>query len=248
MISEKGHRKLTQRGAAHLISKIFQIILAKGEGGVVHNGSLENWLVDLRESKGIRVQYSQSHHGSCKGRMVVTDYGDNDERKVVFELETDIPTYRTGHWEKAIEEVFGESLASVQAAMKAFVVYNEKVLILRESANYDSPNKGKWDVAGGRVKLHERYDKGLLREVEEETGLIVKLGKPFSVQQWNTIIKGIENQIFGNFVECFANSPNLVLSKDHDMHQWILPTHYDKYPLVGELSKAFEDYLNRKAA
>ena len=181
--------------------------------------------------------------------MTVEDHVDDQiKRRVVFEFGAEIPTYIIGHWERAIEEVYRESLTSVQAAMKAFVVYNEEVLILRESVDYDSPNKGRWDVAGGRVKLHERYDEGLLREVEEETGLIVKLGKPFSVQQWNPVIKGIENQIVGTFVECFANSSEVRLSKDHDMHRWIEPKNYTNYPLVGELPKAFEDYLNRKAA
>ncbi len=247
MISEKGHRKLTQKGASSLISKIFQIILAKGVGGVVQDGLLENWIAYLKDDK-IKIRYFQSHHGGCEGRLVVTDYTHNDEGEVFFELKTELPTYKIGHWEKTIAELYGKNMKIVQPAMKAFVVYDKRVLILRESMNYESPNRGKWDVAGGRVEFGESCGEGLLREVEEETGLIAKLGKPFSVQQWSPVIKGIENQIVGTFVECFADSPNVVLSKDHDRHEWIDPAHYNKYPLVGELPKAFEDYLNRKAA
>jgi len=57
-------------------------------------------------------------------------------------------------------------------ATKAFIVYNNKVLILRESIKYqEGTNHGKYDVVGGRVKPGQRFDESLLREIKEETGL-----------------------------------------------------------------------------
>lgn len=131
----------------------------------------------------------------------------------------------------------------LQLAMKAFVVHKNSVLILRESSSYDSPNQGKWDVPGGRVKPGEIFYEGLRREIQEESGLIVILGKPFSVQEWRPTIKGIEHQIIGTFIECFSNSSKTRLSKDHDGYEWINPHDYRKYDLVGALPRAFEDYL-----
>ena len=65
-------------------------------------------------------------------------------------------------------------------ATKAFIVYNNKVLILRESIKYqEGTNHGKYDVVGGRVKPGQRFDESLLREIKEETGLAVKISQPF---------------------------------------------------------------------
>lgn len=133
----------------------------------------------------------------------------------------------------------------LQPAMKAFVVYKDRILLLRESSSYESPNQGKWDVPGGRVKPGEIFYEGLLREIQEESGLAVKLGKPFSVQGWRPVIKGIEHQIIGTFVECFSNSSEVKLSEDHDGYEWVNPKDYKKYDLVGALPKAFEDYLTK---
>lgn len=130
-------------------------------------------------------------------------------------------------------------------AMKAFVIYNKKVLLLRESLKYESPNIGRWDVPGGRVKPGERFDQGLIREVKEETDLEIKLDKPFSVREWRPITRGIEHQIIGTFIECFTDSDEVILSRDHDKHKWINPKDYKNYDLVGVLPQVFEDYLNR---
>jgi len=133
----------------------------------------------------------------------------------------------------------------LELAMKAFVVYNDRVLILRESSDYESPNKGKYDVPGGRINLGERFDEGLIREIKEETGLTAKLGKPFSVKEWRPIIKKVEHQIVGTFNECFADSDKVILSKDHDRYEWIRPEDYENYDLVGVLPQVFGEYLNR---
>lgn len=133
----------------------------------------------------------------------------------------------------------------LQPAIKSFVVHKDRVLLLRESSFYESPNRGKWDVPGGRIKPGEIFYEGLLREIQEETGLIVRLGKPFSIQEWRPIIRGIEHQIIGTFVECFSNSSEVKLSEDHDKCEWMNPCDYKEYNLVGALPKAFEDYLNR---
>ena len=77
-------------------------------------------------------------------------------------------------------------------AMKAFIVHDGKVLILRESPkDTERTNVGKYDVVGGRVKLGQRFDESLLREIHEETGLAVKIGKPFHE------VHGLDHRLFG---------------------------------------------------
>lgn len=132
------------------------------------------------------------------------------------------------------------------AATKVFIVYQGKVLLLKESAKYaDGTNAGKFDVVGGRVKPGQRFDESLTREIQEETGLKVKIGRPFFVDEWRPIVKGEQWQVVGTFFEGFAESDKVVLSGDHKAYAWIDPKEYKKYNLINNLIPVFESYLTK---
>ncbi|HEA46265.1 MAG TPA: NUDIX domain-containing protein [Candidatus Pacearchaeota archaeon] len=132
-------------------------------------------------------------------------------------------------------------------ATKAFVVYTGRVLIIRESSNYkEGTSPGRYDVSGGRVKSGQTYYQSLLREIREETGLVVRIRnrhKPFHIDEWRVDIHGDELQIVGAYFECFADSDQVILSKDHDRFEWINPEDYGKFNLIPGLERAFESYL-----
>lgn len=131
-------------------------------------------------------------------------------------------------------------------ATKAFIVYNGKVLLLKESTKYtDGSNPGKFDVVGGRIKPGERFDESLIREILEETGLRVKIKNPFFVNEWRPVVKSEKWQIIGIFFLCIAESDEVILSEDHDEYIWINPKDYKKYNLIDNLIPAFESYLNK---
>src|SRR3989344_2131963 len=112
-------------------------------------------------------------------------------------------------------------------ATKGFINYNGKILIVRESAKYkDATNVAKFDIVGGRMEVGQRFDESLLREVKEETGLEVTIGKPFFVNEWRPVVRGEQWQIVGIFFECTASSDNVTLSQDHDAFEWIDPKEY----------------------
>jgi 8-oxo-dGTP pyrophosphatase MutT (NUDIX family) len=131
-------------------------------------------------------------------------------------------------------------------AVKAFVIYNGKVLLLREKPTYkDGTNIGKFDVVGGRVKPGERFDEGLLREIKEETGLTVTIGRPFFANEWRPVVRGEQWQIVGTFFECTSTSNAVTLSEDHCEYIWIDPKDYREYPIIENLVPAFESYLSK---
>lgn len=134
-------------------------------------------------------------------------------------------------------------------ATKAFIVHNGKVLILRESTKYeDGANAARFDVPGGRLQPGQRFDESLLREIQEETGLEVKIGKPFFVNEWRPVVRDEQWQIVGTFFICEADSDQVSLSEDHDAFEWINPEKYQNYNLIPNLLPAFEAYLGNKAA
>ena len=129
-------------------------------------------------------------------------------------------------------------------ATKAFINNKGKILILRESSEYsDGTNSGRYDIAGGRVEPGQRFDESLLREIKEETGLSVKLGKPFYVGEWRPKVRGEQWQIVGTFFECFAKTNKVKLSEDPDEYLWINPKEYKKHKLIENLIPAFKSYL-----
>jgi 8-oxo-dGTP diphosphatase len=132
-------------------------------------------------------------------------------------------------------------------AAKAFITHRGKVLVVRESSKYDdAANVAKYDVPGGRIEPGQRFDESLLREIKEETGLDVRIGKPFFVNEWRPVVRGEQWQIVGTFFECEASSDNVVLGTDHDDFKWIDPSEYKQYNLIENLYPAFEAYLKEK--
>lgn len=134
-------------------------------------------------------------------------------------------------------------------ATKAFIVHGGRVLILREANAYqDGTNIGRFDVPGGRLQSGQRFDESLLREVKEETGLDVKIGRPFFVNEWRPVKNGEQWQIVGTFFECETASDQVVLSEDHDAFEWIGPQDFQQYNLIPNLLPAFEAYLKEHTA
>ena len=130
-------------------------------------------------------------------------------------------------------------------ATKAFIVHNGKVLVVRESSKYkDGTNIGKFDVVGGRLEPGQRFDESLLREIKEETGLHVKLGKPFFVNEWRPVVRGENWHIVATFFECEADGDEVKLGEDHDDYKWVDPKEYKEHNLIENLYPAFEAFLD----
>ena len=127
---------------------------------------------------------------------------------------------------------------------KAFIVHQGKVLILRESKDYeDGVNEGKYEIPGGRIEPGQKFDESLRREVMEEAGLTINIGKPFHVGEWHPIIGGEECQIVAIFFECSSDSDKVALSKDHDKYLWIDPRDYKNHEMPLGSQDAFAEFL-----
>lgn len=132
-------------------------------------------------------------------------------------------------------------------ATKAFIKNKKgEILILRESSKYkDGSNAGRFDIVGGRLKPGERFDESLLREIKEETGLSVRINKPFFVNEWRPKVNGEQWQVVATFFECDTDSDEVTLSEDHDSFEWINPKDYKNYNIIDNLIGAFETYLRK---
>ncbi len=66
-------------------------------------------------------------------------------------------------------------ISTPRAAVGAVVMKEGKVLLVKRS---NPPQKEKWAIPGGSVKLGETLQEAAEREVKEETGLIIKANEP----------------------------------------------------------------------
>ncbi len=131
-------------------------------------------------------------------------------------------------------------------ATKALVVYEGRVLLLREAGTYaDGTNAGCYDVCGGRLKPGEHFQEALKREVFEETGLVVTVGEPIAVGEWRPIVRDEQWQIVGIYFLCQASSAQVRLSEDHDQYVWIDPATYAQFPILDTLKTVFPQYLKK---
>ncbi|MEU6041804.1 NUDIX domain-containing protein [Actinomadura sp. NPDC047616] len=73
----------------------------------------------------------------------------------------------------------------LEFAQKAFIVHDDRLLLVRKSAS-DPLHPGRWEVPGGRLEVADDLDLDdhIRREVWEEVGLKVDPGPPFHLWQW----------------------------------------------------------------
>lgn len=109
-------------------------------------------------------------------------------------------------------------------AMKAVIVRDGKVLLLREAAtNPDGTNIGRYGFPGGRLENGEPWKIGLLREIKEETGLVdnIVIKQPVAVSEWFPTIREVPHHIVACFLVCEAPIGDVVTSNEHDAYKWV---------------------------
>lgn len=128
--------------------------------------------------------------------------------------------------------------------VKALIKHEGKVLILREAAYDEGTNEGKWDIPGGRINSDEPILKGLVREVEEESGLKIEVGEVVGVFETFPMIKGEECHIVRIFYTATTTSTKVVLSPDHDAYAWVTVDDLAGKELVSSLEPLIRKVLS----
>lgn len=123
-----------------------------------------------------------------------------------------------------IEYVFG-------LAVRALIFDDDgKILILKRSTE-SKTNPGKWELPGGKVDQGEDFDKALIREVYEETGLKITLDNVIGASQQNLpLIRAVHIIMAGKIEEGELN-----LSSEHEGYAWEFLENLSDYELADWL-------------
>lgn len=138
----------------------------------------------------------------------------------------------------------GDKQIVQRIATKAVIVNEQRqILILREATTYEEgTNVGRYQLPGGRLDLGESYTDGLKREIGEETGLTIEIGKPIYVGEWRPIIKGVQNHIIAIYFECKPLDRQVRLSDEHDDFKWVMPSEITQFDIIPPDDKVCLEY------
>lgn len=113
----------------------------------------------------------------------------------------------------------------------AAVFQEDALLLLRRIPNFP----GRWELPGGSVEVGEKLESALAREVQEETGLTVRIGRPFFASTFEA-----DGQEGGRVTvvaieylcEAASKGPIRLSPTEHDAYAWVHEDDLSTYPLV----------------
>lgn len=119
-------------------------------------------------------------------------------------------------------------------AASGLVVHDGKVLLIRRGKE---PYKGFWSLPGGGIEDGERLRDTVKREVFEETGLIVKVGKIAGLRE---VIRAPDHYLLPVFF-CTIIGGELRAGDDATEAEFIAPSKLSDRLLVPAMMEVFRD-------
>jgi len=125
---------------------------------------------------------------------------------------------------------------------KAFIWKEDKILVL------GNPH-GNLDFPGGKIQESENdLIESLKREVKEETGLEIRVGKPFFT--WVLVLpshhKNAGMKVFLIGYQCEYISGEVKLSDEHDKFNWVSKENYLDYKKDSRYFEALETAIKMR--
>jgi len=95
---------------------------------------------------------------------------------------------------------------------------------------------GQWETPGGKVSPGESFDNALLREVKEETGLVIGLDGVAGVVEFELDYV----RVVVLYMKAHIISGEVHLSEEHDDYAWLPLSEFNKMMLTPALRNALQ--------
>ena len=128
-------------------------------------------------------------------------------------------------------------------AVKAIIKNSKGQVLLLKRAKADEAFGNLWETPGGRLEIGEAPRVGLARELKEEVGIDVKVGRPVGV--WDFASRDGVHVVGITFEATFAPKQRIALSLEHQDHAWVSATNLPRYKMAASLRRELEDYFSR---
>ena len=129
--------------------------------------------------------------------------------------------------------------------MHTVVANNRGEVLILQRSKHDDVLPGYWDIPGGTLEDGEDPAQGAIREIQEETGLVISDVRLF-FQKSN--VDTSKNKQFVTLVFHTKTSTTdvIVSPEDHDAHAWINPSKIGDYETVDSLVDCLRAYEKLK--
>jgi 8-oxo-dGTP diphosphatase len=128
----------------------------------------------------------------------------------------------------------------IRYSTAAIIKKQDKILIARRKQGGALSNK--WELPGGKVEKGETLQAALSREIEEELGIKIKIGKIFHTGYFKN-----RNKVYKLFVFCAEYHTGDIRLQEHAQIEWVKPADLQYYDFAGSDKPVVEklQLLNR---
>jgi 8-oxo-dGTP diphosphatase len=126
-------------------------------------------------------------------------------------------------------------------AVKGIIRDSEGRILVLKRSGLDDHKPGVWETVGGGMDQAETPQVALAREVAEETGLQVTVGRPFNVFSFK---KDTGEFKIGITFLCDLVAGTVALSDEHTDFRWIEPIEFASLESVPSLHAEIASYAN----
>ncbi len=126
-----------------------------------------------------------------------------------------------------------KNFVSEMGVVACYVQHDNKFIVLQRQLH--KSHGGKWGLPAGKVDSGESPDEAVIREIFEETGMVIQVGQ---LQVLSTLFVQHEGHDFTyhSFRVTLSVLPQIILSKsEHQAYTWVTPRESINMDLVHDL-------------
>lgn len=116
-------------------------------------------------------------------------------------------------------------MESCKIMVKGIIQYNDRYLIVEKWYDDRIGDPYQWEFIDGKLEYGEDPEKGVLRLIEEKTGIQAEVSRP--LYTWSYMVGEIWN--IGIAYHCIATEEEVILSEDLNEYKWVTRDNFEKY-------------------